>query len=235
MTVFGAIGFLGVGFYLGSYAMLQLGILRSDRFTYIIMNLLAPMCVAVSLIEAFNLSSLITQVCWISVSIVGITRLFLRSRNRRLTFAERRFADLMLPDLAEADLKELLRIGVWKDVSPSERITTQGQPVHMLAFLSSGSVEVQKSGETVVIMDRRAFVGEMSCLSGRPASATVTALSEVRTLMFPVDALRALVDRSPTIRSHLQGSFARDLCFKLEETSQHCLRVATERAAPRAA
>ena len=57
-------GIFGVGFYLGSYASLQLGFLKGDGYAYAILNALAAGLVLLSLKEAFNLSSAVIQVSW---------------------------------------------------------------------------------------------------------------------------------------------------------------------------
>ena len=67
-------GIAGVGFYLGSYTALQLGMLRGDGYAYAILNAAAAALVLLSLKEAFNLSSAVIQVSWIVISLVGITR-----------------------------------------------------------------------------------------------------------------------------------------------------------------
>ena len=65
------IGIFGAGVYLGSYALLQLGMLKGDSYTYSVLNILAPSCVMISLLTAFNMSSAIIQTSWIIISIVG--------------------------------------------------------------------------------------------------------------------------------------------------------------------
>jgi hypothetical protein len=60
-----ALGLIGVAFYLGSYAMLQFGLLDGQSYSYAILNIIAPALVLVSLGQAFNLSATIIQVLWV--------------------------------------------------------------------------------------------------------------------------------------------------------------------------
>ncbi|MEX0369308.1 MAG: hypothetical protein AB3N09_01665, partial [Tateyamaria sp.] len=67
-------GFAGVAFYLGSYALLQLGVVRGNGYPYALMNLAGASLVLVSLVTGWNLFSAIIQISWITLSIVGIAR-----------------------------------------------------------------------------------------------------------------------------------------------------------------
>ena len=57
-------GYGGVAFYLGSYGLLQLGVLRGNSYTYAALNLLAAALVLVSLFRNWNLFSAIIQISW---------------------------------------------------------------------------------------------------------------------------------------------------------------------------
>ena len=104
MSVYGMIGIVGVGFYLGSYAMLQTGILKGAGLTYTILNLIAASCVAISLIDAFNLSSLVIQLSWITISLIGLSRLYLFRCMHRFSLDDRKFGDAALPEIDDQDL-----------------------------------------------------------------------------------------------------------------------------------
>ncbi len=83
-----AIGVVGMVMYLGSYFMLQLGMLQSNSATYCIANMLAASLVMVSLVHDFNLASALIQISWIAISAIGLARMMFRAqprsgRNRR--------------------------------------------------------------------------------------------------------------------------------------------------------
>jgi predicted tellurium resistance membrane protein TerC len=78
-------GLAGVVLYLGSYALLQSGILRGSSYTYAILNLCAASLVLLSLTVAFNLSSAIIQASWVVISVLGIARLIWINRRMRVT------------------------------------------------------------------------------------------------------------------------------------------------------
>ncbi|MEM8647311.1 MAG: hypothetical protein AAGF86_13325, partial [Pseudomonadota bacterium] len=106
--VLNIVGIVGVALYLGSYAALQLGFLHGQGYLYPALNLLAASCVLASLFHAFNLSSAIIQVAWITISVVGISRMLFVNFRLRFTDDERAFVDDMLKGLPLAQARMLL-------------------------------------------------------------------------------------------------------------------------------
>lgn len=74
MTVFDAIGLLGVAAYIGGYAMLQLEWPKSDDTAYLLLNGAGSALILVSLFESFNLPFFVTQELWLIFTIVGFSR-----------------------------------------------------------------------------------------------------------------------------------------------------------------
>ncbi|MEL7151675.1 MAG: hypothetical protein AAGK71_13125 [Pseudomonadota bacterium] len=82
-TFSATIGLLGVALYLGSYAALQTGWLRADQEAYALLNIAAAACVLLELQRNYNLPSVLIQVSWILISIVGLLRIRTRKRRAR--------------------------------------------------------------------------------------------------------------------------------------------------------
>lgn len=217
MSFYGIIGIAGVGFYLGSYALLQFGLLRSAGYVYSMLNLIAASCVALSFLDAFNLSSLLIQVSWIVISLIGLTRIWMFRNLNRFSLDDRKFGDAVLSRLDDVDLKRLLNVGEWETLPAGTILTEQGQPVDALVYLATGKAEVQRDGHAVATMSTARFIGEMTCMTGEPATATVRLVTEARLLKLPASAFRSFVTRQPVVRDHIELAFARDLRRKLAE------------------
>lgn len=217
MSIYGTIGIIGVGFYLGSYALLQTGILRGSCYRYTVLNLIAASCVAVSLIDAFNLSSLVIQIAWITISLVGLARIFLFRHMHRFSLDDRKFADAVLPDLEDTELRRLLKVGAWETLPAGTVLTREGAPIEALVYLASGAAEVERGGKFVALMGNARFVGEVTCMTGDAATATVRLTRDARILRLPVRRFRTFVRGRQIVRDHLEVAFARDLRRKLAD------------------
>jgi hypothetical protein len=79
MNIYTIIGLFGVAAYVSGYALLQLDRVKSDDHLYLLLNGLGSALILVSLLDAFNLPSFITQALWLVFTIVG----FLRARRNR--------------------------------------------------------------------------------------------------------------------------------------------------------
>lgn len=69
-------GLAGFALYMGSYLLLNAGLLDGRSYGYATMNLAAAACVLFSLTEAFNLASALIQASWIAISLFGLMRLW---------------------------------------------------------------------------------------------------------------------------------------------------------------
>lgn len=213
-TIHDLAGLLGVAFYLLSFALLQLGLLRGTGYVYTVMNLVAAALVLVSLSADFNLSSAIIQVCWVVISLVGLTRQFVLRHRTRFTPSEEALRAEHFAHMSKPLVRRVLDLGTWANLPDGTVLTTEGAPVEALHFIETGSAEASFDGRFLGRVSR-GFVGEMNVLSGGAASATVRSAGPVRALVIPGPALRALCARDSEIRSGLEDSFARDTRGKL--------------------
>ena len=80
--VFELLGITGFVFYMASYALLQLGKISGHGYAYTLMNLAAASLVLLSLVHQFNLASVLIQIAWIVISVLGLFRITtLKYRN----------------------------------------------------------------------------------------------------------------------------------------------------------
>ena len=68
------IGNLGVLAVLGAYFLLQTGRLPVDAIAYSLLNALGAVLISISLFYSFNLSSMIIEIAWFSISVLGLRR-----------------------------------------------------------------------------------------------------------------------------------------------------------------
>ena len=228
MTIYSVIGILGVTLYMGAYALLQTGYLRGSGYAYTIMNMLAAACVAISLIEAFNLSSLLIQVSWITISIVGLTRMYLINRSLGFTSEELAFHEDALPLLTRRDLRRFLDQGQWDNLAAGSILTRQNDPVVDLLYVIRGQADVFRQDTKIARIAAGNFVGEMTCLHGGPATATVVSTEPMRVFRVSAERLRAFLPKHTEIYDKLERSFAEDLRRKLTASGD---TVTTLRAA----
>ena len=86
MSIFQIVGVFGFFVYIASFALLQLRMIDGNSNLYSLLNIVGASLVLLSLMEAFNLASMLIQVSWIFIGIAGICmryrRQFTESRPR---------------------------------------------------------------------------------------------------------------------------------------------------------
>lgn len=80
VTIYDAIGLLGVGLIVYTYFLLQTRVLTVDDLRYSVYNLIGALLIIVSLTQNFNLPSFVIETIWVTISIVGIVRAWRKGR-----------------------------------------------------------------------------------------------------------------------------------------------------------
>ena len=212
-------GIAGVVFYLAAYGLLQLGGVRGNGYPYALMNLIGASLVLVSLFSSWNLFSAIIQVSWITLSVLGMARVWLMTQGLRFNGAEQTLLDGHFPTLRRLDARKLLNAGAWVDCAAGQTLTVQDAPVTQLSYLHDGGVDIEIGGQVIAQVGPGGFIGEMGCLASAPASATVRTNTSTRIFAVTSDALRRLVKRNPDLGPHLEFAFSGNTRAKLLATN----------------
>ena len=171
--LFQVIGLAGAGMYIAAYSGLQLGFWHGTSLRYILMNLVAASLVLLSLTVKFNMASAIIQITWISISIFGIIRTSYLNAVTRFSQEELGLVTSKFDKMSKPLARKLLNGGIWVDVEKDAVIATEAEAIGALYFIAHGSAQVIVGGRVVAECHSPSFVGEMTCLDGGPASATV--------------------------------------------------------------
>lgn len=116
-----------------------------------------------------------------------------------------------VPLFAGCSKKELAEIGTLADELSLPEGTTlikEGQRGHEFFVLIEGVVDVRRKGRKLNTLSNGSFFGELSLVSSRPRSATVTATTPVRVLVVHEQAFRRLLQSSPGIQLKILQALA---------------------------
>jgi Cyclic nucleotide-binding domain len=159
--------------------------------------------------------TIVWEFAFVLVNLGQLALLWWETRNRGFSDEERRFIDKALPRVLPASSRRFLRRGTWRDAPAETPLTDEGKAVPNLLFLSEGVVRIERGGQIVAVCGPGDFVGEMSFITGAPASATAVAAKPVRYLSFDQKTLSEILRDEPDLRHALESSFNRNLIDKL--------------------
>ncbi|MEM9330104.1 MAG: cyclic nucleotide-binding domain-containing protein [Pseudomonadota bacterium] len=156
-------------------------------------------------------------------SLVNVAQLIiLQIENRRGKFSEEEsmFIKTCLTGIERAHSRRLMKLGAWTEVQEEVTLITQDTCPGHLKFLVSGGAKVLRDGREIGSVKTGDFLGEMSYLTGKTATASVITTEPTRYLAFERKSLRAHLDKNPEVRHALEASFNRNLVEKLAKTSE---------------
>jgi CRP-like cAMP-binding protein len=154
------------------------------------------------------------------VNSVQLAIVLLAGRRRRMDEDEKLLVETVMPMLDGNLRARMLKLASWQTRAVGEVLVEEDQATPQLVFIARGAASVEKAGTIVGVCGPGDFLGEMSFLTGKPASATVRVANEVRCCVYDPVALKALAKKNPAIRQALEFSFNRNLVGKLERMNE---------------
>jgi hypothetical protein len=118
--------------------------------------------------------------------------------------------------------------GAARDLA-GQPVIREGESQRELFLILDGGAGVMKGNSELARLGRGAFIGEMSFLTGQPASADVKGNNTLRVMVWDQSDLRQWKSRRPQIFMKLQGVLGSDLVEKIRAANYtiHGLETAT--------
>lgn len=164
------------------------------------------------------------SVFWESIfTLVNVFQLFyiaLENSRGRFSKDERYFIETCLPGLERAQARRFVKLGAWTQVSDGAILITEDTCPQRLKFVVDGVANVTRRAKHLGKVGKGDFLGEMSYLTGKDASASVISETTMRYLAFNRDVLKDHLTKNPEVRFALESSFNRNLVGKLVKTNE---------------
>lgn len=110
--------------------------------------------------------------------------------------------------------------GHWIDGEMGAYLTREGEAVDHLTYILDGSAEIISSGKPIAVCGAHSYIGELTAISGEPATASVRLLVPSRYFCIGVRLLREKLLRDAEIRANLELSVSREMLHKLKRSNQ---------------
>lgn len=177
--------------------------------------------------------SLFWEVLFTLVNATQLVILFVENRRGRFTAEEQAFIEAILPTVERAQTRRLLKLGAWTEVSDGNVLIHEDTTPASLFYVVNGTARVDRDGRTLGLVGPGDFLGEMSYLTGKQATATVTTVTPMRYLAFDRTALRTFLEKNTDVRHALESGFNRNLVDKLVKTNSSSTAKESEPEKPK--
>jgi CRP-like cAMP-binding protein len=113
--------------------------------------------------------------------------------------------------MGQDELEEIARIAEEKDTPAGTALTHEGRHEGYFFVIVSGTVRIERGGQTINNIRDGDFLGEIVLLDGGPRTATATTTSPCRLLAMTHQRFEQLLDTSPSIRAAVLEEVGRRL------------------------
>ncbi|MGB6805558.1 MAG: cyclic nucleotide-binding domain-containing protein [Pseudolabrys sp.] len=163
------------------------------------------------------------DIIFIAINLYQIFRLVLDKRRLRYMKELHLLSQGAFASLTREQLAQLVKVGSWRTFEPGTEVTREGEPVKDLILICDGQMVVESQGQTITHLHGGSLVGELAFVSGRPATATVTAQRITRAFVLEMEKLRKLVRVDDLVASAIDRVVGRDLAAKLTASTEYNL------------
>ena len=198
------------------YALLVLSMMMND------MGWLRAIAILAGVIRIINRAFfdidpiiVVWETVFVAVNVMQLLILWYYARRHRFSAEEQRFVDILPGNVSRRTVRKLLRLSTPRSVEAGVVLTSEGQAVERLIFIGDGVAQIERAGRIIAVCGPGDFVGEMSFVTGAPASATAVAARPMALFEFDQKRLQSVAEADIDLRRALEAAFNRNLVGKL--------------------
>ena len=160
------------------------------------------------------------NIVFIVVNIYHIAVLIYEKRPVQMSPKYKELYETMFKDMTPVEFLKIAKIADWIHFKEGEVITQQKHTVDTLNLIYNGTVNVTVDGSTVAQLKDGQFVGEMSFLTEKPATATCVVKHDTELLVWPQKEFKDLLKRNPSLYFTIQSLLSAQVSSALVNISK---------------
>ena len=119
--------------------------------------------------------------------------------------------ETLFKELSPVEYLKITKIAEWKKFKPGDTLIRESHMVTDLILIYNGTVDVNVKGEKVAELKDGQFVGEMSFLTEKSATADCVVKHDTECLMWKQPEFKDLLKRNPSLYYTIQGLLSNQL------------------------
>tara|TARA_X000000368_G_C22861944_1_gene636931 strand:- start:168 stop:821 length:654 start_codon:yes stop_codon:yes gene_type:complete len=157
---------------------------------------------------------------FIAVNIYHIAIILYEKREVKMDDKNQELYDTLFSEMTPVEYLKISRAAKWEMVKAGQRIITQGMPVPDLYLIYNGTVDVLVDNEQIAELKDGEFVGEMSFLTEKVATATCKVKYDAQCLVWKQREFKELLKRNPSLYFTIQSVLSAQVSDKLVTSSK---------------
>ena len=160
------------------------------------------------------------NIVFIVVNLYHIAVIIYEKRPVQMSPKEKELYETMFRGLTPVEFLKITKVAEWKQFKAPLPIITQGKPVNDLILIYNGMVDILVNDNKVAELKDGQFVGEMSFLTEKPATATCRVSHNTECLVWPQKDFKDLLKRNPSLYFTIQSLLSEQVSNNLVSSSQ---------------
>ena len=160
------------------------------------------------------------NIIFILLNLYHVAVIIYEKRPVDMTDKEKELYETMFKGLTPVEFLKITKVAEWKKFNTPLPIITQGKPVKDLILIYNGTVDVLVNDNKVAELKDGQFVGEMSFLTEKPATATCRVEHNAECLVWPQKDFKDLLKRNPSLYFTIQSLLSEQVSNNLVSSSQ---------------
>ena len=157
---------------------------------------------------------------FVTVNLYHIAVIIYEKRPVHMSPKHKELYETMFKGMTPVEFLKVTKIADWIHFKPGEVITQQGRPVPDLNLIYNGTVDVAVDKEKVAELKDGQFVGEMSFLTEKPATATCVVKHDSELLVWKQEQFKELLKRNPSLYFTIQSLLSAQVSSNLVSSSK---------------
>ena len=142
---------------------------------------------------------------FISLNLYHIAVLVYEKRPVHMSPKHKELYETMFKNMTPVEFLKITKIADWVQFKSNELITQKGHSVPTLNLIYNGTVDVLVEDKKVAELKDGQFVGEMSFLTEKPATATCLVKHDTECLVWKQEQFKDLLKRNPSLYFTIQS------------------------------
>tara|TARA_B100001059_G_scaffold216719_1_gene235365 strand:- start:664 stop:1314 length:651 start_codon:yes stop_codon:yes gene_type:complete len=148
---------------------------------------------------------------FVGLNLYHIAVIIYEKRPVDMTDKEKELYDTMFRNLTPVEFLKITKVAEWVKYNTPLPIIAQGKPVKDLILIYNGTVDVIVNDKKVAELKDGQFVGEMSFLTEKPATATCRVEHNAECLVWKQKEFKDLLKRNPSLYYSIQSLLSNQL------------------------
>ena len=157
---------------------------------------------------------------FIVVNLYHIGVILYEKREVKMDDKNEELYQTLFSEMTPVEYLKISRAAEWVTLKPGQRLITQGMPVPDLYLIYNGTVDVAVDGRWVAELKDGQFVGEMSFLTEKVATASCIVKYEAQCLVWKQREFKDLLKRNPSLYFTIQSVLSAQVSDALVTSSR---------------